>query len=130
MYICNKSTQTDPHDSDIVHDLKKMLDENNPLAKAFRMARDQFDSDETEKVRLKLIGRRGADGRRYNMPTASEVAALIIGDICNSTDERDIVIETQSGSLQRINELRLLILLFSIPYYFHTEKMDTELISP
>lgn len=62
------------------------------LAKAFRMARDRLNSNEFENVKLKLIGRRDADGRTYNLPIASEVAALIVGDICNSFDERDILL--------------------------------------
>ena len=65
-----------------------MLDEHNPLTQSFRMARDRFDSNECENIKLKLIGRRGTDGRTYNLPTASEVAALIIGDIYSFHDER------------------------------------------
>lgn len=95
-----------------------MLDEHNPLTKAFRMARDRFDSNECKDVKLKLIGRRGTDGRRYNLPTASEVAALIIGDISSSSDERDIILETQSGSLRRINELHPSYLALQYPLLF------------
>nr|GEU96678.1 uncharacterized protein [Tanacetum cinerariifolium] len=49
--------------------------------------------------------RRQSDGREYNLTTASEVAALIVGDIAQSLDERDIVIETKSGDMQHINVL-------------------------
>ncbi|OIT01076.1 hypothetical protein A4A49_59966, partial [Nicotiana attenuata] len=66
--------------AEIVNDLKQMLDDNNVLAKSFRMVRDQFQEDRTSNVRLRLIGKRGSDGRRYNLPTVSEVAALIVGD--------------------------------------------------
>ncbi|XP_072090624.1 uncharacterized protein [Arachis hypogaea] len=56
-------------------------------------------------VCLLLIGKRGKDGRRYNLPSVSEVAALIVGDFDGSTKERDIIVETKSRSLQRITEL-------------------------
>ncbi|XP_073014531.1 uncharacterized protein [Primulina eburnea] len=40
-------------------------------------------------VKLKLIGRRCGDGRRYNLPSASEVAVLIVGDFDESLDGGD-----------------------------------------
>lgn len=58
-----------------------MIDEYNPLAKNIRMARDRFDNDVCEKVKLKLIRKRNPDGRTYNLPTPSEVVALIVDDI-------------------------------------------------
>lgn len=63
-----------------------MLDEHNPLTKAFRNARDRFDSTDCPNLKLKLIGRRDKDGRLYNLPTASEVAALIVGNITSKHD--------------------------------------------
>ncbi|CAH1426925.1 unnamed protein product [Lactuca virosa] len=61
-----------------VHELMGLLDFINPLVKQFRMARDRFGSNPTERIRLKLIGTREKDGRQYNLPTTSEVAALIV----------------------------------------------------
>ncbi|KAF3685422.1 hypothetical protein FXO37_00633 [Capsicum annuum] len=91
--------------AEIVQDLKQMLDDQNVLTKSFRMVRDRFQEDSHTNVRLKLIGKRNYDGRRYNLPTISEVAALVVGDFEVSRYDRDIVVETQSGLLQRINEL-------------------------
>lgn len=82
-----------------------MLDEHNPLVKSFRMVRDRFQNDNQINVKLRLIRKRKDDGRMYNLPTASEVAALIPGDFNESKTERDIIVETRSGKLQRINEL-------------------------
>lgn len=56
------------------------------MAKAFRIARDQFGLKDFPNVHLKLIGSRENDGRSCNLPTASEVAPLIIGDIDNFSD--------------------------------------------
>ncbi|KAK7290023.1 hypothetical protein RIF29_04132 [Crotalaria pallida] len=40
----------------------------------------------------------------WDQKTASEVDALILGDIDGSLADRDILLETQSKRLQRINE--------------------------
>ncbi|XP_071704144.1 uncharacterized protein [Rutidosis leptorrhynchoides] len=76
-----KTTTTLALDSSIVYEIKGLLDEINPLVKQFRMARDRFDINAAEPVRLKLIGSRTTDGRSNNLPTCDEVAALIIGDL-------------------------------------------------
>ncbi|OIT18832.1 hypothetical protein A4A49_60773, partial [Nicotiana attenuata] len=66
--------------AEFVQDLKQMLDEHNVLTKSFRMVRDKFQEDTQSNFRLRLIGKRNYDGRRYNLPTISEVAALVVGD--------------------------------------------------
>lgn len=58
-----------------------MTHEHNPLANNFRMARYRFNNDACENVKSKLIRKRESDGRTYNLPTTSEAAALIVGDI-------------------------------------------------
>ncbi|GJX78596.1 replication protein A 70 kDa DNA-binding subunit C-like protein [Tanacetum coccineum] len=63
---------------------------------SYRMARDRFIENNQQNVKLKLIGRREKDGRTYNLPSASEVAGIVIDDIDASFDKRDIVVETQS----------------------------------
>ncbi|XP_073045977.1 uncharacterized protein [Primulina eburnea] len=82
-----------------------MLDENNVLVKSFRMTKERMKEERRSDVKLKLIGRRCGDGRRYSLPSASEVAALIVGDFDESLGDRDILVETQTGKLKRINEL-------------------------
>jgi len=54
-------------------------------------------------VRLRILGKRGRDGRIYNLPAASEVAALVVGDFDVADFERDVVVETQSGLFQHIS---------------------------
>ncbi|XP_070050497.1 uncharacterized protein [Nicotiana tomentosiformis] len=103
--------------AEIMNDLKQMLDDNNILAKSFRMVKDQFQVDRTSNVRLRLIGKRGSEGRRYNLPTVSEVAALIVGDF-EQIRSGDIIVESQSGQLQRINELNTAYLGLKYPLLF------------
>ncbi|XP_073041836.1 uncharacterized protein [Primulina eburnea] len=69
-------------------------------------------------VKLKLIDRRSGDGRRYNLPSASEVAALIVGDFDESLGNRDILVETKTRQLKRINELNPAYLALQYPILF------------
>ncbi|XP_074277015.1 uncharacterized protein LOC141600671 [Silene latifolia] len=48
----------------------------------------------------------------------SEVAVLIEGDIGNAVEKRDIIIEKESGELQRISELHPLYLALQYPLLF------------
>jgi len=65
-------------DLTIVEGLSKMLYENNVNAKSFKMAREKLDYGiHVSDMKLRLISDRKNDGRIYNLPTVSEVAALI-----------------------------------------------------
>nr|KAJ0228155.1 hypothetical protein LSAT_V11C100011050 [Lactuca sativa] len=111
----DQSTSTD---SDIIEDIKVMLDSNNVLVRSYRMVRDAFQKNPEVDMKLRLIGRREQDGRTYNLPTASGVAALIIGDISDSIEKRDIVVQTKNGCLQRISELHPSYLSLQYPLLF------------
>ncbi|XP_071695069.1 uncharacterized protein [Rutidosis leptorrhynchoides] len=101
-----------------VHELQGLLDSVNPLVQMFRMARDRYEFNQAEPIRIKLIGRTDKDGRTYNLPTADEVAALIVGDLDGTTDKRDIILETKSKQLQRISELHVRYLALQYPLLF------------
>ncbi|XP_021991204.1 uncharacterized protein LOC110887959 [Helianthus annuus] len=77
----------------------------NMLVKTYRMVRDHFHKSPEANLKLRLMYKREKDGRIYNLPTTSEIAALVVGDIDKAIDHRDILVETQSGMLQRISEL-------------------------
>jgi len=94
-----------------------MLDEFNVHAKSFRMARDRYRNQPFDDLKLRLIADRTKDGRIYNVPNVSEVAALIVGDV-DTASGRDIIMEKQSGKLQRINELHTSYLGFQYPLLF------------
>ncbi|KAF1892366.1 hypothetical protein Lal_00010831 [Lupinus albus] len=91
-------------DLEIVSRLSAMLDEYNTHVKSFRMAKERYQHESMSDLRLKLIADRVIDGRIYNMPTVSEITALIVGDVDNPS-KRDIILEKQNGKLKRINEL-------------------------
>ncbi|KAK9698409.1 hypothetical protein RND81_08G102300 [Saponaria officinalis] len=102
-----KFTQLYIYDTDDeVSNRQRAISPNNP---------DAFNGDIIE--RLKHMAK---DGRTYNLPTANEVAALIVGDIGCAVDERDIIIQTENGMLQRINELHpsYLALQYPLPFSY------------
>ena len=70
-----------------------ILDEHNSHAKSFHMARDRLKEKNLSDLKLKLIANRVKDGRIYNIPTVSEVAALFLGDV-DTISTRDIILET------------------------------------
>ncbi|KAL4314242.1 hypothetical protein AHAS_Ahas15G0065500 [Arachis hypogaea] len=80
-----------------------MLDKYNSLAKNFCYARDRYQQEICTNIKFKLISKRTTDGRTYNLPSASEVAALIVSDVEQLSKDKDIIIESQSRKLQRID---------------------------
>ncbi|GJR58474.1 putative PIF1 DNA helicase/replication protein A1-like protein [Tanacetum coccineum] len=88
----------------LVQDLITILDIHNPLVQSFRMAKDRFVQSSIQHVTLRLIGNRQHTGRQYNLPTASEVAALIPGD-GNSIESRDVIVE-ERGNEQNCNGVK------------------------
>lgn len=103
----------------LVDALITMLDSCNPFVGAFRSYRDRFkDAPPSNDCHLVLIATRNRDARTHNMPTVSEVAALIPGDFQEGYHKRDIVLETVSGELQRISELNAGYLALQYPFLF------------
>ncbi|GKD69156.1 hypothetical protein Tco_1323246, partial [Tanacetum coccineum] len=75
----------------------------NPLVKKFRMAGERIKSSNDQTLKLKLIGTRNQDGRQYNLPTAFEEVALIVGDFDRTKNKSDINLLQQDDDLKRIN---------------------------
>ncbi|GJR15905.1 DNA helicase PIF1, ATP-dependent [Tanacetum coccineum] len=114
------STSSNKHEIDfqLTTDIRDMLDSINPLVKDFRMAGERIKSSDDKNLKLKLIGTRKRDGRDYNLPTASEVAALIVGDFDSTKNKRDIILHCQDGDLMRISELHPSYLAMQYPLFF------------
>ncbi|CAG7906225.1 unnamed protein product [Brassica rapa] len=82
--------------------LIEMLDEHNCLAKLFRRARDYYEGSGQEfNIRLLSDKRKG---KEYDLPSTSEVAGLIVGDMSSTIGVRDIVVQFQSDTLQQIRD--------------------------
>ncbi|XP_077242072.1 uncharacterized protein LOC143882480 [Tasmannia lanceolata] len=96
---------------DVVAGLRQMLDTTNPYVQTFRYVRDFLaNSVRTEQ--------RSRDARQYNLPTASEVAALMVGDGSEIVERRDIILCTNDGFLQRINECHPAYMPLQYPLLF------------
>lgn len=103
---------------EIVNQIQQELDKNNVLVQSFRMSMLKLEKNPHVEVKIKLLGKRSTDARTYNLPQVSEVAALIVGDLDTSIGERDILVETKSGLLQRISELNPAYLPLQYPLLF------------
>ncbi|KAK9060955.1 hypothetical protein SSX86_018135 [Deinandra increscens subsp. villosa] len=102
----------------LVDDLIMMLNANNALVQAFRMARERFNDSDRHPVKIRLIGSRNSHGSQYNLPTAYEVAALIPGD-CEAMDSRDILIqERDTYTVKRVSELHPSFMALQYPLLF------------
>ncbi|PWA41403.1 hypothetical protein CTI12_AA552670 [Artemisia annua] len=112
------SSNTNELDHKLTTDIRDMLDSINPLVKEFRMAGERIRTKDDQSLKLKLIGTRARDGRDYNLPTASEVAALIVGDFDETKNKRNIILHRQDGDLKRISELHPSYLAMQYPLLF------------
>ena len=72
---------------------------NPPIVVTFRMAKDKLHEENHRNVHLRLLGKRGRDGRTYNLPFVSEVAVLIVGYLDEALGDREIIIEYKCGQL-------------------------------
>jgi len=103
---------------DIVNELHHILDNSNSYVKSYRQVRDTLIQEDAPQIKLRILGKRGYDGRRYNMPTASEVAALVVGNYDAADFERDVVVEERSGFLKRISVFQTSYLPLQYPLIF------------
>ncbi|KAL8509758.1 hypothetical protein ACS0TY_016827 [Phlomoides rotata] len=105
-------------DQEIVEDLRVMVDEFNPFAMKFRNAGERIETGDGSSFEMRLIEKRTGDGRRHNLPTTSEVAALIPGDIDKNMEKRDVVVQLRDSFLQRISELHPCYIPLQYPLLF------------
>lgn len=89
--------------ANLVADIKEILDSCNPYVQNFRMLRQHMTSPTPPNIKMLILGKRGKDRRCYNLPTAFEVAGLIVGDFDVNSSNRDIVVQTQCGEPQRLS---------------------------
>jgi hypothetical protein len=102
----------------IVDQLIKMLDQNNPFAKKFRMERERLHDSREEEFIIRIVGAREGDPIQYNLPTTYDLAMLIVGDFTLETFKRDIIIETRNKELKRIPVLHLAYMALQYPLLF------------
>ncbi|KAJ6861605.1 ATP-dependent DNA helicase [Populus alba x Populus x berolinensis] len=115
--FCNENFQSSL-DSQIVVGLINMLDSSNQLVRLFRHAGQRFADVEVPEFKLRLIGKRDDDSRQYDDPSLNDIGGLVVGDIGHCRSDRDIIIESLSGTLQRISKLHPKFMSLHYPLLF------------
>lgn len=106
-------------DPEIVASLIAMLNRHHRLVQKFRIARANLCSPHAPRVAIRFMGDEGGDhGTRFSGPTASEVAALIIGEFAPECRRFDVVAETHSGFLQHVSSLNSNLMPLQYPLLF------------
>ena len=85
--------------------LQHMLRLHNPYIHVFMTAKERLDVSENVSLCLKTVDTDHLDHRRYNRPTASEIAVIMPGTGEEQFDKRDIVLQARNGPFKRISEL-------------------------
>jgi hypothetical protein len=99
--------------------LLTMMYNINPYVEVFKMARDMMVIEgATMDLKLRFIAFRTKDARRYNVPTADEVTALMVGDGSEAVDRRDVVLVHQASPFQRISKLHVGYMALHYPLLF------------
>ncbi|KAH7857497.1 hypothetical protein Vadar_013390 [Vaccinium darrowii] len=104
--IENRMSETSGLRRHIVEKLKHILDAHNPFVHNFRR---MAQSPDIQNYKL-IIKEQPVDRRQYDLPTASQVAAIIIGgDEAALIQGRDIAIQTIGGNLSLYSRYRRLL---------------------
>ena len=91
-------------DVNIVLSLQAMLHQYNPYIDVFLTAHERLAQNANVSLHIKLVDLPHYDSRRYNRPTANEIAVLMVGTGDEPTAGRDLVLQARSNRLQRIKE--------------------------
>jgi hypothetical protein len=102
----------------IVQRLIKMLNENNPFVKKFKMARDRLHDYGDKEFIIRIVSAKEGDSVQYNLPTTDELAMLVVGDFSLNTFKCDIIIKTHNNELKHISALHLAFLALQYPLLF------------
>ena len=85
--------------------LQQMLHEVSPYVSYFKHAVDLMKEQGGIDIRMVIRADGGPDPRRYNLPTAPEIAVLLPGSgYSDVVANRDIVLHAYGGGIKRITE--------------------------
>ena len=92
--------------SDIVRKIQRILHQVNPYARSFKHCAQRIQEGSTPGLQMRILQADPNQANRgtHNKPTSDEVAQVIVNppDTGAKIVERDIVVETKSGGLQRV----------------------------
>jgi hypothetical protein len=92
-------------DVNIVLSLQAMLQRYNPYIELFLTTFERLTEHSNVSLRIKIVDLANYDSRRYNRPTASEIAVIMVGTGDQPTVGRDIILKGRHYGLQRIREI-------------------------
>lgn len=102
----------------ILRRLTNMLGDINSYFHIFRTARERLREIDSIALRLKTVEVSHLDSRRYNRPTAADVAVIMSGTGEKLVDHHEIVLHSRAGPLQRISELHSAYLPLHYPIIY------------
>lgn len=94
----NRLKHTPNLNKEVLKNLQTMLHQENSFVKLYKNAFEN--TINVPEISIQIKAQSGKDRRRYNLPSSSEIAVLLPGEI---HEERDIIVKKQSGALQRIS---------------------------
>ena len=84
----------------ILQNLQNMLYEHNPYIQSFRQVRDLIQTNVSTEISMLIHSDRTRNPRRYNAPTASDIATIMIGDSFDiDLSNQDILLKLHDGGL-------------------------------
>jgi len=83
---------------EVLREVQTVLHALHPHVLAFKSNAERIRNDPSVSLRLQLVERQCNDPRRYNLPSAHEIAALIPIDDVSESGRRCIVLENREGS--------------------------------
>ncbi|EIW59201.1 uncharacterized protein TRAVEDRAFT_147095, partial [Trametes versicolor FP-101664 SS1] len=91
---------------DTLQRIQAMLSATHRYAAIYRHAHEVLSLQEDADLAVRLAVQPNRDRRRYNLPSADDVAVVLPGaeGETRATDGRDIILRRRSGALQRIHE--------------------------
>ncbi|XP_040362335.1 uncharacterized protein LOC112166811 isoform X2 [Rosa chinensis] len=122
--VSNRINAIDPNHnnvnikSNIVEGLIKMFDQNNELVKEFRTIRDRYENGFIPTLNMTILNRQPTDSKQYETPTSEEIGGLIVGEIGQYNANKDLIIESKSGCLQRISKIHPKYMSLQYPILF------------
>ena len=89
---------------DTMRDLQDMLRDTHCYSAAFLHSFEVLQNTPSIELNLRIVTDPSTDVRRYNAPSANEIAIVIPGDGSHAVQPRDIVLENRGGNLQFMHD--------------------------
>ena len=102
----------------IMETLQTLILTHHRWARIFKHAMEVFEETECDDVSIQLTANHNQDRRRWNLPTADEIAVIIPGDGTQSYGHRDIVVHRRDGPLRRISDGSSMYECLQYPFLF------------